>query len=132
MSLRLKFGRKLVSGSIGPPLSETASEHDNSGRPELLAGFCRQRFDYCDVWHQILWKAMSLLKILGTVIRQPDLALGIFPDQNLERKVDSAAGRRQHQWRAELSGCQRLTAWWEAFSFPPFLLPRCGQQGQTA
>src|SRR2546426_10410212 len=100
MSLRLKFGRNLVSGSIGPPLSETASEHDHSGRPELLAGFCRQRFDYCDVWQQILWKAMSLLKILGTVIRQPDLALGILPDHNLEREVDSAAGRRQHQWRA--------------------------------
>ena len=43
---------------------------------------------------------MPLLQIGWAVISRPDSSLGILPDQNLKWKVDSATGRRQHDWSA--------------------------------
>ena len=87
--------------SNDPPLSVITSEHNNPRwLSELLASLRGQCFDYRDVLQQLLRQTMPLLQILGAVVREPDLPLSIFRDQNLERKVDSAAGRRQHQWSA--------------------------------
>jgi hypothetical protein len=98
----------------------------------LFRSLRRQGFDDSDVLQQFRWQAVSLLQVCRTVVTNPGLALSIFPDQDLQRKVDGAAGRGQHQRGARPLGCRRSEASWEAFSFPPFPLLRCGQSGQTA
>ena len=45
---------------------------------------------------------MALLKIGEAVVRHPDLAPDILPDQDLEGKVDRDAGSGQHQRGAGL------------------------------
>lgn len=43
---------------------------------------------------------MPLLQILRAVVADPGFSLGIFPDKDLEWKVDSDAWCSQHQWCA--------------------------------
>jgi hypothetical protein len=43
---------------------------------------------------------VPLLEILRAVVTDPHFSLSVFPDQDLQRKVDGAAGRRQHYWSA--------------------------------
>src|SRR5207237_7482948 len=62
----------------------------------LFRGLLRQCFDYVNVWQHLRWQVMPLLQIGQAVVSDPNFPLSIFPDQNLERKVDRATGRRQH------------------------------------
>src|SRR5215472_5731202 len=49
---------------------------------------------------------MSPLQISWIVVRQPHLALGIFPEQRLQRQIDRDRGRGLHQWRAALGATE--------------------------
>src|SRR6266403_1831930 len=66
----------------------------------LFRRFRRQCFDDRDVWQQLRWQLVPRLQIDGTVVRDQNFSQNVFPDQNLERKIDRAAGRRQHHWSA--------------------------------
>jgi uncharacterized protein (DUF2141 family) len=59
----------------------------------LCDSFC-QHFNHADVRQQFRRETVPLLQIGRANIRDPNLALAIFPDQNLEREIDRNAGRR--------------------------------------
>ena len=42
---------------------------------------------------------MSLLKIRGVIVRQPNLAVCVLPDQRLQRQIDRSRRRGLHQRR---------------------------------
>src|SRR5271170_4739535 len=50
---------------------------------------------------------MSLLEIFGAVVRHPDFAAPVFPDQCLQGQVNSDRGRSHHDGRAALRAAEQ-------------------------
>jgi hypothetical protein len=69
---------------------------------------------------------MPSLQILWAVIANPDIAFGIFPHQNLERKSMATLGSANINGVPAL-GLPKISSLVGAFSIRPYLLPRCGQ-----
>src|ERR1700730_5791757 len=75
---------------------------DSSARRTLFRRLLRQCFDYRDVWEQLRWQVVPFLQVGSTIMSDPNFALSVFPNQNLERKIDGTARRRQHHGSARL------------------------------
>lgn len=73
-------------------------------RSQLLRSFGYQRFNHCYVWQQFLRQSMAFFQIRRAVIRNPHFPFAVFPNQELQRKIDCNAGSGQHK------RCSRLRA----------------------
>jgi hypothetical protein len=62
--------------------------------PALFHSLCDYRSGACKILDQILRHAVTLLQVLRTVVGDKYLALAIFGNQRLERKIDRQTGRR--------------------------------------
>src|SRR4051812_10221739 len=65
-------------------------------KSRLFTGLGRQRSHYPDILKQLLRYVVSAAQVFSAVVGDPNLRVTVFPDQNLEREVDSAAGGGQH------------------------------------
>jgi len=56
---------------------------------------------------------MSFRQVIRAVVRDPNLSLGVFPNQDLQRQVDRDARGRQHHRRPRLRAAenQQLCGW---------------------
>jgi len=72
---------------------------------DSFRSFGNERWDDRNVLQE-LWRIVSLLEILGAIVRKPNFAFGIFPNQNFEGQVDRDAGSCQHEWGARLGAAK--------------------------
>jgi hypothetical protein len=61
-----------------------------------------QRFDDRDVREQFDWNCVALLQVGRRVVRDPNLAVCIFMDQDLQREIERGAGGGEHDGGARL------------------------------
>jgi hypothetical protein len=55
---------------------------------EILAdGLFGDTADSTNVFQEIAGDVVPLLQVFQTVVREPDFAIGVFPDQSFERQV---------------------------------------------
>jgi hypothetical protein len=73
----------------------------------ILFQCLRQQVPYSrDEARQLIAKSVSSFQIIGAVIAQPYLALGVFPGQRLERQVNRHARRGNHQRSTSLGAAK--------------------------
>jgi hypothetical protein len=67
----------------------TGDCYPTSAGQSLRAGrCCRKRLHDCDILDKLLRQTMPGLKVCGTVVRDPDLAIGILPNKDLQWQID--------------------------------------------
>jgi hypothetical protein len=58
---------------------------------------------------------VSLLQISRAVVRDPNLSVVVFPDQDLERQIDCAVGRGEHDGRSGFGVSKNCELGWPHF-----------------
>src|SRR5262249_53762332 len=74
--------------------------------PLLLCGLIAESLDSRDILQKCRRKTATRLQVLCRVVGDPDFAAGVFRDEDLQRKIESNAGRGLYERSAGVGAAE--------------------------